>query len=62
MNENAKHKILEILKTEPKGMAALLVAKKSGLSLLEVIKTLEALIQQGKVEKKGKIYRVVPHN
>ncbi|MBS7643875.1 ArsR family transcriptional regulator [Candidatus Bathyarchaeota archaeon] len=62
MTENTEHKILEILKTEPKGMAALLVAKKSGLSLLEVIKTLEALIQQGKVKKKGKIYRAASHN
>ena len=40
-------------------MAALLVAKKLRVSLVEVIQTLETLVQQGKVEKKDKIYRVV---
>jgi len=59
MTENTEHKILEVLETEPKGMAALLVAKKLRLSLVEVIQTLEALVQQGKIKKKGKIYRAV---
>jgi len=59
MTENIRQKILEVLKREPKGMAALLVAKKLRVSLVEVIQTLETLVQQGKVEKKDKIYRVV---
>jgi predicted transcriptional regulator len=59
MTENIRQKILEVLKREPKGIAALLVAKKLRVSLVEVIQTLETLVQQGKVEKKDKIYRVV---
>lgn len=50
-------KVIEILQNEARG-APLFIAKKLNLTLIEVIKVLDYLIKEGKVEKRGKIYRL----
>ena len=46
------------MKGEPKGAAALAIAKKAGVTLMEAVKALEELDSKGLVEKKGKTYRL----
>jgi len=53
-----EEKILNALKGEPKGAAALAIAKKAGVTLMEAVKALEELDSKGLVEKKGKTYRL----
>ena len=53
-----EEKVLEALKGEPKGAAALAIAKKAGVNLMEAVKVLEELVVKGLVEKRGKTYRL----
>jgi len=53
-----EEKVLGALRSEPKGAAALAIAKKAGVTLMEAVKALEELASKGLVEKKGKIYRL----
>ncbi len=59
MSEEARNKVLEALKEEVKGAAALTISKKAGLSLMDTVRLLEELVDLGLVEKKGKTYRLV---
>ncbi|RLF13888.1 MAG: hypothetical protein DRJ97_07230 [Thermoprotei archaeon] len=52
-------KVIEALRAEPSGAAALLIAKKAGVTLMEAVRTLEDLASRGVVEKRGKTYRLV---
>jgi DNA-binding IclR family transcriptional regulator len=54
MSEEA---VLEVLRKE-KDAAALYIAKKLDITLIEAMKVLNSLIEQGKVEKKSKKYRL----
>ena len=58
MSEEARQKVLEFLKTEPKGAALLLVSKKVGLNPMETRKILETLVEEGVVERKGRNYKL----
>ena len=53
-----EEKVLEALRSEPKGAAALAIAKKAGVALMEAVKALDDLVAKGLVEKKGKTYRL----
>ena len=59
MSEEAKKRVLEVLKSEAKGAAALTVSKKAGLPLMDTVRALEELAAAGLVEKKGKTYRLL---
>jgi len=58
LSEEARQKVLEFLKTEPKGAALLLVSKKVGLNPMETRKILETLVEEGVVERKGRNYKL----
>jgi DNA-binding IclR family transcriptional regulator len=58
MSWEARDRVLEALKGEAKGAAALAISKKAGLPLIEAVKILEELVAQGLVEKRGKTYRL----
>lgn len=58
MSEEVKNKILEALKKEVKGAAALTISRKTGLPLMDTVRLLEELVALGLVEKKGKTYRL----
>lgn len=58
MSEELRNAVIEALKSEESGVAALLVAKKLGRQLMEVLRVLEELTAQGIVEKKGKTYKL----
>ena len=58
MSVELKQKVIELLKNEPKGAAALYVSKKLGVTLMEVRRILEELVKEGKAEKRGSSYRL----
>lgn len=51
-------KVLEALKGEPKGVAALAFLAMARVNLMEAVKVLEELVVKGLVEKRGKTYRL----
>gem|GEM_PF-1891679 len=57
MSEDLREAVIEALKGQD-GIAALLLAKKLGRQLMEVLRILEELSAQGIVEKRGKTYRL----
>jgi len=58
LSEDLRQKVVDVLKSEPKGAAPLLVSKKIGLNLMETRKILETLVEEGLVEKKGRNYKL----
>jgi len=57
LSKELQQKIIEMLKTE-KALAPLFIAKKLKINVLDAIKILEALKDQGIVEKKGKVFKL----
>ena len=58
VSEELEQKIISVLKDELKGAAVLLVSKKVGLNPTETRKILEALVEKGLVERKGRNYKL----
>ncbi|OYT55473.1 MAG: hypothetical protein B6U77_01600 [Candidatus Hecatellales archaeon ex4484_218] len=58
VSEELEQKIISVLKDEVKGAAVLLVSKKVGLNPTETRKILEALVEKGLVERKGRNYKL----
>lgn len=58
MSEELRKSILEVLRSEEAGAAALMISKKLGRQLMEVMRVLEEMVNQGLIEKKGKTYRL----
>ncbi|MEM2896919.1 MAG: hypothetical protein QXG01_05035 [Candidatus Bathyarchaeia archaeon] len=57
MSDELQQKVIEILKTE-RTSAPLLIAKRLKINLIDAIRILEALENEGKVEKKGKMFKL----
>ncbi len=58
VSEELEQKIISVLRDEVKGAAVLLVSKKVGLNPTETRKILEALVEKGLVERKGRNYKL----
>lgn len=53
-----KREVLKILEEEKRGLAAMPIAKKLNLKLMEALRILEDLRSAGLIEKKGRIYKM----
>lgn len=58
MEEEARRRVLEALKGEERGAAALTISRKAGLPLMDTLRILEEMVKEGLVEKRGKAYRL----
>jgi len=58
IDENIPSRVLDFLKKEPKGAAALAIAKKLEVNVIDVVRALQVLSRDGLVEKKGGTYRL----
>ncbi|MCX8204734.1 MAG: helix-turn-helix domain-containing protein [Candidatus Nezhaarchaeota archaeon] len=59
MSEEVKKKVLEALKSEAKGAAALTISRRVGLPLMDTLRILEEMVREGIVERRGKAYRLI---
>lgn len=59
MSEEARRRVLEALREEAKGAAALAISRRAGLPLMDTIRVLEEMVREGLVERRGKTYRLL---
>lgn len=55
---DVKREVLKILEGEKQGLAAMPIAKKLNLKLMEALRILEDLRSAGLIEKKGRTYKI----